>query len=104
MRTRFIGLGLIVLGVAWAGLAQAVPQALTEQGRLLDATGNPVTTSVTITFSIYTTPTGGTAPWTEKQTVTPDAGFFSAELGSVTALPTNLFDGQPKYLGIQIKT
>jgi hypothetical protein len=84
-----------------------VPPYLTEQGRLFDASGTPITAAVTMEFALYTQGTGGTALWSEKQTITPDAGYFSAELGSVTALTSGIFataaaNGQNLYLGVTV--
>jgi len=84
-----------------------VPQTLTEQGRLLDNTNTPIDgVALSFSFSLYTTATAGTAIWTEKQTITPDQGYFSAMLGEVAPFPATIFDGsQPAlYLGITIGT
>ncbi len=84
-----------------------VPQTLTEQGRLLDNTNTPVDgVALSFSFSLYTSATAGTAIWTEKQTITPDQGYFSAMLGEVAPFPATIFDGsQPAlYLGITIGT
>src|SRR5262245_11759103 len=80
-RFAMLMLGVVVSARAWAG----VPQLITEQGRLLDATGAPVTGTVSLAFSIYDVPTGGTALWTETQSATLDDGYFVLQLGSVTA-------------------
>jgi hypothetical protein len=91
--------------VAWSGVGAAtVPQYLTEQGRLFDSTGQPVSGAVTLKFAIYDAPTGGTQKWTEAQTITLDSGYFSAELGSVAALPAGLFDTATGtlYLGVTV--
>src|SRR5450755_4660772 len=84
-----------------------VPQTLTEQGRLLDNTNTPIDgVALSFSFSLYTTATAGAAIWTEKQTITPDQGYFSAMLGEVAPFPATIFDGsQPAlYLGITIGT
>jgi hypothetical protein len=77
-----------------------VPQTLTEQGRLLDNTNTPIDgVALSFSFSLYTTATAGTAIWTEKQTITPDQGYFSAMLGEVAPFPATIFDGsQPAPL------
>ena len=81
----------------------AVPLALTQQGRLLQTDGTPETGSISMTFALYTAATGGTAVWSETQSLTLDDGYFSTQLGSVTALTASLFDGQTKYLGITLQ-
>jgi hypothetical protein len=80
----------------------AVPNLLTEQGRLYDQMNNPLSATVTMGFSIYSVPTGGPALWSETQPVTAADGYFSAELGTVTPLPPAVFTGQSLYLGLTV--
>ena len=88
---------------AFAVAAPAVPATLTQQGRILDATtGDPVSSKVKIVFNVYADLKGGTALWTEEQDITLDDGYFSAQLGSVTAIPGTLFDGSVRYLGVTV--
>ena len=106
------GVAALVTALAGAGLAysssavaQSVPLALTQQGRLLDASGAPVDgVALAFTFSIYSADTGGTPIWTESQNITPDQGYFSARLGENSPFPATLFDGSQGalYLGIKI--
>jgi len=90
--------------LAAAGASAAVPGTLTEQGRLLDSSGNPATGSVSITFAIYDAASNGTSLWTETQNVTLDSGYFSVRLGETTAIPTSVFDGSTRYLGVKVGT
>ncbi len=103
----------VVTALTCAGLAYA-PSAtaatpydnLTEQGRLLDQTGAPVDgIQLTFTFTLYDALTAGNVLWTENQTITPDQGYFSAQLGETTALPAAAFDGtKVLFLGIKVGT
>src|SRR5262245_8778447 len=106
MRTvRAVGLaaGIVVLGHA-VDTAAAVPSTITQQGLLLDAGGQPVTGSVTFTFNIYETDAGGSALWTETQTLTLENGYFTTELGKTAPLGSALFgDGGVRFLGITIQ-
>lgn len=80
----------------------AVPQTITYQGYLKDSAGVPVTGSVPMTFSLYSsTRAGSVAVWKETQSnVAVDRGIYSVALGSATQI--NLpFDTQ-YYLGIRI--
>jgi hypothetical protein len=79
-----------------------VPNYLTEQGRLFDSVGAPITSTTSFKFSIYDVPSSGAALWTETDSITPDDGYFSAVLGDGLAFPSDLFDGQQLYLGIKI--
>jgi hypothetical protein len=84
--------------------AAPVPDFLTQQGRLFDNTGAPVTGSPQFVFTIYDDAAGTTSLWTETQSIALDSGYFSTTLGSVTALPANLFNGKTRFLGIKVGT
>ena len=82
-----------------------IPQLINYQGLLTDpATGDKLNGTYSMTFSIYSTETGGTALWTETQDVTVQNGLFSVLLGSVKPLPMNLFDDTNRYLGVKVGT
>lgn len=81
----------------------AVPQTLTQQGRLLNTDGTPVTSPVRMIFNIYDSSSSTTPLWTETQSnVMLDNGAFSVQLGSVTAFPSTLWTGATLYLGVTI--
>jgi Collagen triple helix repeat (20 copies) len=101
LRLRASGLVAIVAFLG-AASALAVPSTLTEQGRLLDANGAPVTGSVQITFTVYGDSLGTMALWRETQTLALTDGYFSAELGRTAALPASAFDGSVRYLGVTV--
>ena len=71
-------------------LAQAdIPPYMSYQGVLRDGSGNPVPDgSYSVTFRTYHVDAGGTALWTESQTLAATGGIINAYLGSVTP-----FDG-----------
>jgi hypothetical protein len=90
--------------VAHSFAAQTVPDEHIYNGRLLNSSGTPVTTAVSVRFSYWksadavsgdvdntgaiNTSATNYAQWQEVQTVTPNSnGYFSVELGTVTALP-----------------
>jgi hypothetical protein len=81
-------------------LAQAsvVSDTISYQGRLLDAADDPVDGVLSITFSLYDEAVGGTALWSESQSVVVDDGLLAVQLD---VSPT-LFDGQALWLGIQV--
>src|SRR3989339_488037 len=81
----------------------AIPLQINYQGILKSSMGNLVTSSsVPIVFSIYGQDNGGSALWTETQTVSVSNGVYFAKLGSVNPINSNLFDGNIKYLGIKV--
>ncbi len=87
--TLFVAVGFIVFSLG-SSVKADVPDSINYQGTLLDAGGNPVTTTVTVEFAIYDQPSGGTILWAESQLITPDAqGRFITYLGSGTLLPPN---------------
>ncbi len=100
IRTLFCAAALAVVP-AGSALA-AVPQTLVQQGRLIDVDGSPTAGTVSIVFTLYDAPENGNVLWTETQTITLDDGYFSAVLGSVTAIPASAFDGTTRYLGMKI--
>ena len=91
---------IILLGAASTVLAE-VPDSIGYQG-MLTSGGSPVTTTVTVVFSIYDDETSGTLLWGESQSVTPNSeGLYSVYLGGGTPTPTSpagslseeIFDG-----------
>jgi len=95
---------LFCLFVLAASARAAVPPVISYQGRLLQPSGAAVPDgTVSITFSIYDAPTGGTALWTETNpSVFVKGGLFSVMLGSVTPMPPDIFNGADRYFGIQV--
>ena len=94
-----------LIGASAFAAAPTVPSTYTQQGRILDSTGAPVTKKVAITFTLYNDPKASAAAnvlWTETQNITPDDGYFSAQLGDVTPIPAGKFDGSVLYIGIQV--
>jgi len=83
---------------------QAIPKQIDYQGVLKTSTGTIVADgNYQLTFRIYNNPTGGSALWSEVQTVAVANGVFSAHLGSVTPITTVPFD-RIHFLGITIES
>ncbi len=89
----------------------AVPAVINYQSRLRTSGGVAITSAASVSFSLYTAATGGTALWTESRNqssgacakVTPDAnGYFSVQMGSCEAFPATLTFTTPLYLGVTI--
>ena len=99
-----IGAGAFRL--AGAARAATTSTVVNYQGRLTDASGNPLTGTYSMTFALYTTATGGTPFWQEQRAgasaVPVTNGLFSVYLGSITPIyPTQLT--QPVYLDITVE-
>ncbi len=94
-------LSLLLLTIATPSLA--VPLEINHQGRLHDALGVPLDGSHDLTVRIYDTATGGSAAWTEQHTgVALDNGYYTLQVGAVSALDDTLFDGNTLYLSLQV--
>lgn len=95
-----------VCAVALCGAAPsafATRASLASSGFVVDSAGTPLTGTQTMSFSLYAADTGGTALWTEAQTVTFTSGVYSVMLGKSTALPDDLTDSnEALYLGVTV--
>ena len=105
-----VGLLLFTSGTSWnrsMGMAAngVVTPLLQYQGRLTDpATGEIVADgSYSMSVQLYNVETGGTALWTETESVTVQNGIFSTVLGDTTTLISSLFNGQALWLGVTVE-
>ncbi|MEO0135607.1 MAG: hypothetical protein ABIK59_04895 [candidate division WOR-3 bacterium] len=79
-----------------------IPLMLNFQGKLTDINGQPVLDSIySITFRLFTSPTGGIAFWNETQNVQTQSGLFNVLLGSVVPISSLPIDGNC-YLEMQV--
>ena len=75
---------------------------LTFQGKLTDASGNPIATLKNMAFSIYDQLTAGNLVYNETQNVTPDAnGIFYVNIGCASASTSNVCTGLSATTGNQ---
>jgi hypothetical protein len=75
----------------------------TEQGQLFNSASVPIDgVQLPCAFALYSVPNGGTALWTETQSIKPAKGAFSATLGSVDPIGTDVLATSPLFLGITI--
>ena len=109
LRTVLSRAVLFAAMVAFASSAvQATDIILAHQGRLLDAADVPISGTLTLTFRIFSVPTGGIALWTEVHpTVVVHDGLFTTSLGSVTALSVDVLSpigepNPPRWLEVQV--
>jgi len=98
MRLKQLFMACLALTFAAAPALADTPNLLNYQGRLTDPSGNPSNGTFSMTFAVYDADSGGNplpagTPWSETQNVTVSNGVFNVLLGSVTALPTTLFQG-----------
>ncbi|MBD3333335.1 hypothetical protein GF356_10835 [candidate division GN15 bacterium] len=94
--SRTVLLPALIL-LVWAAAVWAVPNQISYQGRLLDASDQPVSDATyQLGFSIYSDSTGTTLLWSESAQVTTANGLFTHQLGSVQNLPDSLFASFPR--------
>ena len=101
---RALALALILIPIIGASAVSSDTVLVNYQGRLTDSGGDPLDTTVSMTFAIYAQMTGiGPAMWQESYSaVQVSTGLFSVILGSVSPLPDSVFNGDNRYLGITI--
>jgi len=93
----------VLLGAYLPVVAVSIPASLSYQGTMVDKAGQPISASKSMVFSLYTVSSGGTAFWTETQTIGITNGLFSAQLGANLANPINLTSfGGDTWLGVKI--
>jgi hypothetical protein len=93
----------LIIALITVGVRAQVPPVINYQGLLTNANGSPASGTFTITFGIYGAATGGTALYSETQSVTVSNGVFNALIGSVNPIPLNLFEASAeRYLEIRV--
>lgn len=81
---------------------QGIPQTINYQGVLKDPFGNVVPNgNYDLTFTLYDAETGGTNLWSESKNLNITNGIINTALGSVTAIPQNIFTSA-LWLGIKV--
>lgn len=100
----FLAAGMVIF--LFVSLASAeVPHMISYQGKLTTASGGCLNDTVQMTFSIYPDTLGSPADWSETQMeVVVKEGMFNVLLGAVDTIPQAVFDGNVKYLGVQVES
>src|SRR5690242_14212559 len=81
-----------------------VPNEVGLEGFLTDGSGQPMADDdYDLTFSVYSVAIGGSAIYSETQTISTVDGLYTAMIGSVEPLPTNLFDGD-RWIGVTVES
>jgi hypothetical protein len=80
------------------GVAVAAPGAIPIQGRLTNASGNPLSGTYSIMFRLYETDLGGTAVCTDTRSVSVVNGLFSDYMDGCY----NDITGQKLWLGVKV--
>lgn len=96
---------LVLFLILFSIPAFSIPQQIYFQGILLDSSGDAVSGSRDMVFSIYSVETGGAALWTETHAGVPvSSGLYTAKLGATTSLTSTIFNGNDRYIGITVGT
>lgn len=79
---------LLLLGAC----APKLLPTFSHQGRLLDDSGNPVPDgNYAVEYRIFNVPDGGSAVYTESQSVTIEDGLFTTSLGLTSTITPTIF-------------
>lgn len=96
---------LLLIGLCATSLSADVPATMSFQGRLTDATGNPVADGTySVAFDMYSSATGGASTWTEVRSITTADGLFSTLLGSTTPIPDSALSDTAAFLEITVES
>ncbi|HSW99724.1 MAG TPA: hypothetical protein VLH38_01680 [Patescibacteria group bacterium] len=100
----FLCYSLISCVLLMSPVSATVTPYVSFQGKLTNPDGtNVADTSYSVTFSIYSVSSGGSAVWTETKSITTSAGLFQTNLGDTTALPGSVnFNSTALYLGVKV--
>ncbi len=88
-RIRGIVFGFLpFLAIILIGCSSFVYPTLSHQGKLLDSSGNPVADgSYTVMYRLYHSGTGGTAVFTDTNSVAVTDGYFNSDFGAANVDP-----------------
>ena len=96
----------VVIGLLLLSAPEAkaqIPQTISYQGVLCDASGNPRTDgSYNFTFRLYAAAGGGTPLWTEAKSLQVTRGIFYTLLGSSTPFGATIKFDKPYWVSIQV--
>lgn len=83
-------------------VSAGVPVTLTQQGRLFDANGKPLSDTVDVQFAIYDLAASSTPIWKEIHSITFEDGYFSVIIGDTQPIDGAVFNGATRYLGVTV--
>lgn len=86
------------------GVVAQQTKKISLQGFLKDANGKAVADGQqSITFKLYTVDAGGTAEWTEEQTINVFGGVYSTHLGKTVSLENLNWGASTYYVGVTVQ-
>ena len=97
------GRGVLAEFTSWGSPDAQVPGLIPFQGVLTYSSSNGVHVEdgdYNVSFALYKAATGGTAVWTETQSVTTVSGVFNTHLGTNTAITPSMVASDELWLGM----
>lgn len=82
--------------------ASAAPQLMRLQGRFTDPRRGSLTDTLPVRFTVFDDQYYGRPLWQEIQTVPVNDSAFQVVLGRINPLPSFVFDGQNRWLEMQL--
>jgi len=101
MHTR-ITASFTLITLLCATVAFAAPTKLSQQGRLLDGDGAPLTGTHGLLFSLHDAETAGNEVWQEERVVAFDEGYYSVVLGEQVPLSDLVFAAGSVWLELAV--
>ena len=97
----FLAMAVVFLMILMTVSAWAVPTSMNYQGMLTDSDGNALTGTYNMTFYLFTTPSDGSAIWSENHpSVQVTDGIYNVQLGGLTP---SLFENDELYLEVDVE-
>ncbi|HTY13067.1 MAG TPA: hypothetical protein VMD02_02640 [Candidatus Omnitrophota bacterium] len=95
---------ILSLLIASISIAAGIPGKINYAGRLTDSSGSPVNGYYNMRFAICSDMLGSNILWgpEDKAGVTVSNGVFSVTLGIVSAISSEVFSGDTRYLRIEV--
>lgn len=102
--SKFIHCTLFILIIACFDVSGQQTKKISLQGFLKDANGKAVADgSQEIIFKLYTQESGGTAAWTESQTLNVFGGVYSTHLGKTVTLENLNWGASTYFVGVTVQ-
>jgi hypothetical protein len=103
MKRIYVVVATCLVSIFCSLVSAQLPGTIGYQGRLENTSGEPVSGTVNMVFSLFNSRSGGTNLWEESQpSLTVEDGYFSVSLGSIT--PFDLDFKSQYFLEIQVES
>ena len=93
---------LTLVTLLCASMSFAAPTKLSQQGRLLDGDGTPLTGSHGLAFTLHDAEANGNEVWREERVVEFEEGYYSITLGELVPLDDLLFASSTVWMQLAV--